>query len=254
MSYEQYEEGKPARRKTRAVKAASGAKPTPKASEVAKVSSRLNSFIPTLKQKEYIQTIEDNVVTFCQSPAGTGKTSAALFYFCKQYLNDPSMQIIVTRPAAECSKDKIGYLPSDQTAKLEPHYASTKKILCDFLGPEKVEADLNKRIKFYIPNFLLGATMSNTLWLIDEAQLLEPIIMKLLLERIGENTKVVVSGAASQIYTADKGRGGMLDAMNKFFNQDGSSRYPDFALFNLGVEDVMRSEVVKNVLRAYGEA
>ena len=241
------------RKRTRKVKVAGGAKPTPKPSEVNRVESKLNAFQPTPKQWEFIDKIGENIVTFVQAPAGVGKSIVTLWYFCKQYLRDPSLEIIITRTPAEVGKDKIGFLPNSAAEKCEPHYASTKKLLEQFLGKEKVAADLGKRIHFTIPNYILGSTLDNKLWLIDEAQLLQPIIMKLLLERIGMNTKVVVSGSATQIYTGDKDRNGMMDAMNRFFNADGSSRYPDFAKQTFNVDDVMRSGVVKSVLRAYGD-
>jgi len=241
------------KRKTRAVKQENHMRPSPKPSEVAKVENRINEFRPTAAQWEFIDKIEDNIVTYVDSPAGVGKTAVTLWYFCKQYLKDPSLEIVITRTPAEVGKDKVGYLPNDLASKLEPHYASARKLLEQFLGKEKVAADIGKRIHFSIPSYMLGATMDSKLWLIDEAQLLQPIIMKLLLERIGENTKVVVSGSSTQIYTADKDRNGMQDAMKRFFNEDGSSKFNNFAKHKFTVQDVMRSEVVKNVLRAYGD-
>jgi len=241
------------RKVTRKVKESLGVEPTPKLTEVQRIESRINRFIPTETQEEFISKIENNVVTFNSSPAGTGKTSAALFYFCKKYLQDHSLEIVVTRTPAEIGKDRIGFLPNDVNSKCAVHYASTRKIIEGFIGKEKFVADLDKRIHFTIPNYLLGATMDNSLWLIDEAQLMQPIIMKLLLERIGHNTKVVISGSASQIYTGDTGRGGMQDAMKRFFNKENKPLYPNFAYHHFSVDDVMRSEVVKDVLRAYGD-
>lgn len=100
----------------------------------------------------------------------------------------------------------------------------------------------------------LGATWDNSLVLIDEAQLLQPIIMKLLLERIGENTKVVVSGSSSQIYTSDHNtRSGMNDAIGKFFNKEKEPLFDNIEYFEFTSEDTMRSDIVKSVLKAYGE-
>ncbi len=241
------------RKNTRKNKQHEGRTPTPKPSEVAKVENRINEFKPTQSQWEFIDEIDSNIVTFVDAPAGTGKTMTALWYFCKQYLRNQNMKIVVTRTPAEVGKDRVGFLPNDLQSKLEPHYASTRKILEQFLGREKVVADFEKRIHFSIPNYVLGSTMDNTLWLLDEAQLFQPIIMKLLLERIGENTKVVVSGSSTQIYTCDRDRNGMQDAMKRFFDEHGKAKYDNFALHSFCVEDVMRSEVVKSVLYAYGD-
>lgn len=244
---------KPRNSNRRKVKQENGVAPTPKLEQVKRVSAKLESFVPTTSQKTFINKIIGNTVTFCDSPAGTGKTSATLYHFCKEYLRDPSLHIYITRTPAEVGKDRIGFLPNSAEEKCAPHFASTKHILEVFLGKEKVEADLGKRIHFTIPNYILGATLDNSLWLLDEAQLFQPIIMKLLLERIGKNTKVVVSGSSTQIYTADKDRGGMQDAIDRFFDEEYNPLYRNFAYHHFSVDEVMRSEVVKAVLRAYGD-
>lgn len=248
-----YDDPRPARKTTRQSKADYGAEPTPKPVEVGKVEANLNKFHPTETQYDLIEKVASNVVTFVDGPAGTGKTSSVLWYFAKQYLFNSNLEIIITRTPAEVGKDKLGFLPDDKNAKCEPHFASTRKVLEDLLGKGKVTADLDKRIHFTVPNYLLGSTMDNKLWLIDEAQLLQPIIMKLLLERVGRNTKVVVSGSSSQIYTGDNGRGGMQDAIQRFFHLDGTPKYDDFAYKKFYVHEVMRSDVVKSVLHAYGD-
>ena len=132
------------RKNTRATKIAAGYEPTPKQSEVGKVFSLLNQFKPTQAQYGLIDKIKNNTVVFCNSPAGTGKTSATLWYFCREYLNDVSLKIVVTRTPAEVGKDRIGFLPNSETEKCEPHFASTRKILEDLLGREKVSADIGK--------------------------------------------------------------------------------------------------------------
>ena len=241
-------------RTTRKTKVAEGKTPTPKLNEVSKIFGKLNEFVLTPAQEDFANKIHSNIITFVNAPAGVGKSAVSLHTFLQYYLKDPSLRIVVIRTPAEVGCDKIGFLPDGMDAKLEPHFASTKKILEDFLGKPKFEADLGKRIIFTIPNMQLGATWDNSLVLIDEAQLLQPIIMKLLLERIGENTKVVISGSASQIYTADHHiRGGMNDAIVRFFDQNGESKYYGITYHQFTSKDVMRSEIVKSVLHAYGE-
>lgn len=246
---------KRAAKETRSTKEVRGRVPTPKQDEVSVAKRRLSEFILTATQQNHSDAINNNTLTFVAGSAGTGKTFTTLHNYCNRYLSDHRLKIIVIRTPAEAGMDKIGFLPDGVNAKLEPHFASTRAILEDLLGKGKVEADLGHRIKFEIPNFMLGATLDNALVLIDEAQMISPIIMKLLLERIGDNSKVVVSGSASQIYDDLKKneRDGMRDAMHKFFNKDDSSKFNDVALVRYTVTDVMRSEIVKTVLRAYGE-
>ena len=155
--------------------------------------------------------------------------------------------------------DKVGFLPDDLDAKLEPHFASSKAILEELLTPQKVAADINgpyKRIQFLIPNFILGSTIDNATIIIDEAQTLNPVIMKLLLERCGENSKIIVLGDPSQVYSSNTDRQGMRDAILRFFKTDENkqileSKYLDIGYFKFNIQDVMRSDIVKTVLLAY---
>lgn len=208
------------------------------------------------KQQECVRVIQENTLSFVQGPAGTGKTLSILRTFVEAYLKDPTLQLVIIRTPVEAGSDSVGYLPSDLKAKLEPHFASTKLLLEQLLSPGKVECDMGKRIHFAIPNFQLGATWDNSLVLIDEAQQLQPMIMKLLLERIGKNSKVVVAGDPTQLYAKDKSRNGMTDALERFFEKIGSARQPNFddiGYFEYTPDDCMRSEIVKSVLKAYQE-
>jgi phosphate starvation-inducible protein PhoH len=214
----------------------------------------MERFTPTDSQKVLINKIRENTITFVDAEAGVGKTSAILYHFCKEYIENPYKQIIVLRTPVEVGSDKIGFLPNSLGEKLAPHYASTKEILEGFLTKGKVETDLGVRIHFKIPNYVLGATFNNSLILIDEAQQLQPAILKLLLERTGKDSKVVVAGCSNQLYGTGKDRNALADAMGRFFvNKDGvwHSKYEDVAIHEFDIEDIQRSEIVKTVIRAY---
>lgn len=213
----------------------------------------LQQFKPTEWQEEFLEVVEENKITFCDSHAGVGKTAAALYYACQRYIDDPTLSIIFVRTPAEMGGDQIGFLPgeADLSAKLGPHFESTKIIMEDLIGVKKFEADLGKRIQFTIPNFALGHTRKDCIYIIDEAQLLQPLILKLLLERIGEGTKTIVLGSSGQIYADAKGRNAMRDAMNRFFTDDGFSKYDDIGFYKFPLEAVQRDSVVMDVIRAY---
>lgn len=235
---------KPVRRKTRAVKEAA----------TQQRGKGLNEFVLTGSQKELVNKINGNVITFVDSEAGTGKSSAVLYSFCKEYLLDKQKQIVVIRTPVEAGPDKIGFLPSDLASKCAPHFSSSKALLEQFLGKGVVETDMDHRIFFRVPNFCLGATYDNSLILIDEAQQLQPIILKLLLERIGLNTKVVVAGCSSQLYIKDKDRNALADAIKRFFvEEDGEKipKYKDMAFHGFDLEECHRADVVKDVIRGY---
>jgi phosphate starvation-inducible PhoH-like protein len=116
----------------------------------------------------------------------------------------------------------------------------------------KVETDMDHRIHFKIPNYCLGATFDNSLIMIDEAQQLQPMILKLLLERTGVGSKVVVIGDNTQLYAsnADK-RNALKDALPRFFDSSMEPLYPEVAYHQFSVKDVMRSDICKTVITAY---
>lgn len=216
-------------------------------------SNGIGEFKLTSTQQELAHKIVGNTLTFVDSPAGTGKTLTILHTFVKEYLKDTSKKIIIIRTPVEAGGlDKVGFLPSELHLKLEPHFASTKNILVQLLNKGKVETDIDNRIFFKVPNFELGNTWDNSLVLIDEAQALQPMIMKLLLERVGVNTKVVVAGDSSQLYATEAAkRNGLKDALTRFLDKEQLPMYDDVAFHKFGVQDVQRSEIVKTVITAY---
>lgn len=217
------------------------------------------SFKLTDSQREFANKIIENDMVVCSSPAGTGKTLTVLHTFVQMYLANPSLNITVVRTPVEAGTDKIGFLPGEanMAEKLGPHFASAQLLLNKLLNKGKVETDTDHRIHFKIPNFLLGSTLDNTLCLVDECQELSPLIMKLILERIGVNSKVVVLGDPTQRYSGEGNRNGLTDVINKFFtkNSDGEfvSRFRGIDFHKFGIQDVQRSDFVKTVLMAYME-
>lgn len=239
-------------RKTRKTKTENGNYPEIKEQYVHQATNKLmEKFTPTPPQKQLINKVRENTLVFVDAVAGVGKSSAILWYYCQEYLRDPSKQIVITRTPVEAGTDKIGFLPDGYESKVAVHAASSRKILEEFLGKSRVAADWGKRIHFMIPNYILGTTVENSLWLIDECQQLQPLIMKLLLERIGKNTKCVVAGCSDQLYVKDTNRNGLSDAVNRFFTKDFTPKYDDVAYHTFEVEDVMRHDIVKSVIKAY---
>jgi phosphate starvation-inducible protein PhoH len=212
----------------------------------------INGFNLTPSQLELSHKLQNNTLTFVDSVAGTGKSMTVLYTFVKEYLRDPSKKLMIIRTPVEAGLDKIGALPNDYNAKVEPHFASTRMLLEQLLSKGKVENDLDHRIFFKIPNFVLGATFDNSLVLIDEVQQLQPNILKLLLERLGTDSKCAVVGDSTQLYTSnDNKRNALKDALPRFFHADGDARYNDVALHKFELRDVMRSDIVKTVITAY---
>lgn len=250
--YEELEEEIPVRgRKKRAVK---GTKLQQSRKKIHESYDGMSSFHPSKWQKECLDVIRSNKITFVDSFAGTGKTSVALYFACQQYLADVHKKIVFVRTPAEMGGDRIGFLPGEANTvdKLGPHFESTKSLLEDFIGKNKMEADEGKRIFFQIPNFALGKTFNDTIYIIDEAQLLQPLILKLLLERIGHDTTTIVLGSSGQLYSDNKsGRNGLRDALSRFFNEDGTKKFENIGYYKFPLEACMRDDVVMDVIKAY---
>lgn len=223
--------------------------------EVWNQSNGYLSFKLTDSQLDLADKIEANTLTFVEGSAGTGKSLTVLHTFVKEYLKDKTKQIIVIRTPVEAGMDKIGALPNDYFAKIEPHFDSTKRLLEQLLSKGKVEADMNHRLHFKIPNYAIGSTFDNALVMVDEVQQLSPMILKLILERTGQNSKVVVIGDNTQLYADNRNlRNALKDALPRFFKGYPESPYPkfaDIAYHKFTVEDVMRSDIVKSVITAY---
>ncbi|MND31795.1 PhoH-like protein [compost metagenome] len=239
-------ESNPQPRKERGSKPSKPAKPS---SHAVMVGIKLDL---TKSQKTVGNLIKSRDLLFIQGAAGAGKTMGILAEFVNQYLADSNKQLIVIRTPVEAGADKIGFLPNGLNDKIEPHFASAKDALNLLLGAGKVETDMNHRIHFKIPNYCLGSTWDNALVLIDEAQQIQPMIMKLLLERAGKNTKIVVAGDPTQLYVNDTTRNGLSNARSKFIDTDGVPFYPTVDWFDFPLEDSKtRSELAFTVVHAY---
>jgi phosphate starvation-inducible PhoH-like protein len=242
-----------AARKTRAKKAEDGF--VPKVKEKAVPDAYGFSKIQlTPTQKEFANKIIQNDMVVCSAPSGTGKTLTALHTFVKMYLQDPSKQIVIVRTPVESGMDRIGFLPDSLSSKLVEHFSSARALLNKLLTKGKVDTDMEHRIHFKIPNYMLGSTFDNTLLVIDETQEIPPKIIKLILERVGVHSKVVVLGDPSQRYADEKGRNGLNDVIDKFFvkTKDGyESKFSGVDYHRFEIDDVQRSDFCKTVLRAY---
>lgn len=242
--------------KTRDQKVANGEQRIIKEKYADEHHNHVNQFKPNPEQQIVQRMIRENRIVFVEGNAGVGKSSCILHEFCKTYLKDNTKEIVIIRTPLESGMDKIGALPNSLTEKIEPHFVGTKKILEQLIGKGKVDADVGKRIHFEIPNYIIGRSLDNSLILIDEAQTLPPMILKLLLERIGRNSICVVTGDPSQLYVTDKKRNGLTDAVNRFtIGREGIvyPRYEGIEYYRFSNDYNMRDDIVKTVIKAYSD-
>jgi phosphate starvation-inducible PhoH-like protein len=201
----------------------------------------------TAGQKHYIDAIRDNVITFGLGPAGTGKSWLAVAMGVQALQSKQVQRIILTRPAVEAG-ERLGFLPGDLMAKIDPYLRPLYDALYDMLEPEGAQKLLERQAIEVAPlAFMRGRTLNNSFIILDEAQNATPEQMKMFLTRIGFGSKVVVTGDTTQIDVPD-GRSGLLGLERTLTGIEG------LAFVHLGKGDVVRHRIVGDIVAAYERA
>ncbi|HJB68693.1 MAG TPA: PhoH family protein [Candidatus Fournierella excrementigallinarum] len=202
----------------------------------------------TLGQREYLQAIKQNAVTFGVGPAGTGKTYLAVAMAVKAFKSKEVSRIILTRPAVEAG-EKLGFLPGDLQNKVDPYLRPLYDGLFDMLGAESFQKLLEKQTIEVAPlAYMRGRTLDDAFIILDEAQNTSREQMKMFLTRMGAGSKVVVTGDVTQIDLPDRSRSGLLDALNVLKNVEGIARV------YFTEKDVVRHRLVQEIVKAYDRA
>ena len=202
----------------------------------------------TLGQREYLQAIKQNAITFGVGPAGTGKTYLAVAMAVKAFKSKEVSRIILTRPAAEAG-EKLGFLPGDLQNKVDPYLRPLYDGLFDMLGAESFQKLLEKQTIEVAPlAYMRGRTLDDAFIILDEAQNTSREQMKMFLTRMGTGSKVVVTGDVTQIDLPDRSRSGLLDALNVLKNVEGIARV------YFTEKDVVRHRLVQEIVKAYDRA
>ena len=202
----------------------------------------------TLGQREYLQAIKQNAITFGVGPAGTGKTYLAVAMAVKAFKSKEVSRIILTRPAVEAG-EKLGFLPGDLQNKVDPYLRPLYDGLFDMLGAESFQKLLEKQTIEVAPlAYMRGRTLDDAFIILDEAQNTSREQMKMFLTRMGAGSKVVVTGDVTQIDLPDRSRSGLLDALNVLKNVEGIARV------YFTEKDVVRHRLVQEIVKAYDRA
>jgi phosphate starvation-inducible PhoH-like protein len=201
----------------------------------------------TAGQKRYIDAIRTNVITFGLGPAGTGKSWLAVAMAVHALQSKQVQRIILTRPAVEAG-ERLGFLPGDLMAKIDPYLRPLYDALYDMVEPEGAQKLLERQAVEVAPlAFMRGRTLNNSFIILDEAQNATPEQMKMFLTRIGFGSKVVVTGDTTQVDVPD-GRSGLLGLERTLEGIDG------LAFVRLGAGDVVRHRIVADIVAAYERA
>ncbi len=216
---------------------------------MAQVSTRKRTITArTPAQSRYIKAIQKLDLVFSTGPAGTGKTYLAVAAAAAQLEQGTIDRIILSRPAVEAG-ERLGFLPGDMRDKVDPYLRPLYDALYDVLPPEKVERGLENGVIEIAPlAFMRGRTLSHSFVILDEAQNSTPMQMKMFLTRLGEGSKMIVTGDPSQIDLPSGQSSGLTEAARLLHNID------DIAFIKFTSEDVVRRALVAKIVEAYDKA
>jgi phosphate starvation-inducible PhoH-like protein len=202
----------------------------------------------TVNQKHYVDSIRDHTITFGIGPAGTGKTFLAVAMAAAALSRGDVSRVILTRPAVEAG-ERLGFLPGDIQAKVDPYLRPLFDALYDMLDPEKVNAYFERGTIEVAPlAFMRGRSLNDSFVILDEAQNTSPEQMKMFLTRLGFGSRFVVTGDITQIDLERGSKSGLVEVGNIL------DRVQDISFIRFGGEDVVRHKLVQRIVEAYGEA
>ncbi|MBP5661552.1 MAG: PhoH family protein [Clostridia bacterium] len=202
----------------------------------------------TLGQQKYVKAMQKNTVVFCEGPAGTGKTYLAMAAAVMAYKNKEVSKLILTRPAVEAG-EKLGFLPGDLQQKVDPYLRPLYDALHEMMGVEAYQKLCERGAIEVAPlAYMRGRTLSDAFIILDEAQNTTIEQMKMFLTRLGEGSKMVITGDLTQIDLPAGKTSGLKHAIGILGGID------KLAVCVLNAKDVVRHEIVMNIIRAYDKS
>ena len=199
----------------------------------------------TKGQLKYIETMLGNDLTFCIGPAGTGKTYLAVAVAVSMLKKKQIRRIVLARPAVEAG-EKLGFLPGDIQAKVNPYLRPLFDALEDMMDFAQMKKFMELDIIEIIPlAFMRGRTLNDAVIICDEAQNTSPLQMLMVLTRLGLGSKMIITGDITQIDLEPGQKSGMVEAINTL------RRIKGIACIELTRKDIVRHRLVQNIVRAY---
>jgi phosphate starvation-inducible protein PhoH and related proteins len=199
----------------------------------------------TVGQKGYVDAIREHTIVFCIGPAGSGKTYLAVASAIRALKAGDVSRIVLTRPAVEAG-ERLGFLPGDLAAKIDPYLRPLYDALYEMLEPEAFQRYVDRGTIEIAPlAFMRGRTLNDSFIILDEAQNTTPEQMKMFLTRLGFGSKAVVTGDVTQIDLPPGTRSGLVVIEEILTEIDGVS------FTHLGARDVVRHKIVQDIVEAY---
>lgn len=219
---------------------------TGKTSHAIAVYSHKKVIEPSTKgQLKYIETMLSKDLTFCIGPAGTGKTYLAVAIAVSMLKKKQIRRIILARPAVEAG-EKLGFLPGDLQAKVNPYLRPLFDALGDMMDFTQMKKLMELDIIEIIPlAFMRGRTFNESVIICDEAQNTSPMQMLMVLTRLGHGSKMIITGDITQIDLEGSQKSGMIEAIEKL------KRIRGIGYVELTQQDIVRHRLVQNIVRAY---
>ena len=210
------------------------------------IATKLKTIYPKTKNQEsFIKQLQSKDVIFAVGPAGTGKTYLAVAYGVSLFAQGKISRLILSRPAVEAG-ERLGFLPGDMKEKIDPYLRPLYDALYEMMPGEEVDRKmLNNAIEIAPLAFMRGRTLNKSFIILDEAQNTLPTQMKMFLTRLGQDSKMVITGDLSQKDLPDNSKSGMQDAMEKL------EKIKDIGFVHLNSSDVCRHTLVEKIINAY---
>jgi phosphate starvation-inducible PhoH-like protein len=196
-------------------------------------------------QGRYVRAMRDHDLTLCFGPAGTGKTYLAVGMAVSLLRQAQVKKIVLVRPAVEAG-ERLGFLPGDLVAKVNPYLRPLFDALNDMMEPEQVKRYMENDIIEIVPlAYMRGRTLNQAVIILDEGQNTTMPQMKMFLTRMGNNSKIIVTGDVTQVDLPKQTRSGLIDAIHRLRDVE------RIAIVQLDEHDIVRNPLVQQILRAY---
>ena len=201
--------------------------------------------VKNVTQFKYIETIENSTITFGIGPAGTGKTFLAVASAVKMYTDEKIKKIVLTRPAVEAG-ERLGYLPGDLSQKIDPYLVPLFDSLEYFFGNETLQYLIEKRNIEIVPlAYMRGRTLNNACIILDEAQNATVSQIKMFLTRLGEDSKMIITGDETQIDLNNRDFSGLKKTRKSLSNIE------EISIVEFKNSDIVRNKIVSKILEVF---
>jgi phosphate starvation-inducible PhoH-like protein len=210
------------------------------------INTKLKTIYPKTKNQEiFLKEMRSKDIVFAVGPAGTGKTYLAVAYAVSLFVEGKINRLILSRPAVEAG-ERLGFLPGDMKEKIDPYLRPLYDALYEMMPGEEIDRKIvNNLIEIAPLAFMRGRTLNKSFIILDEAQNTLSTQMKMFLTRLGQNSKMVITGDLSQKDLPDNAKSGMQDAMEKL------EKVKDIGFVHLNSSDVCRHTLVEKIINAY---